>query len=149
MPTFEASVSLACSPERAWEFLCRPANLIGVSPPDLHMELVEGPERLQLGSRITVKGRRWGIPQRITSEVTQFVEMDFLVDEQKEGPFGKFVHLHKIEPEGAGTKMTDRIEYALPGGMLGFFLTERMIASELEEVFAYRTRKIKEILEGP
>jgi ligand-binding SRPBCC domain-containing protein len=149
MPTFEASVSLACTPERAWEFLCRPANLVLVSPPELHPELVKGPERLQLGSRITVQGRRWGISQRVTSEVTQFVEGNFLVDEQKQGPFGKFVHTHKIEPVSGGTKMTDRIDYAAPGGMLGFLLTEKMIAGELEEVFAYRTKKLKEILEGP
>jgi ligand-binding SRPBCC domain-containing protein len=147
MPTFEAVTLVACPPERVWEFLCRPANLIRVSPPELHMQLVEGPERLQLGSRITVQGRRWGIQQRVTSEVTQFVEMDLLIDEQKQGPFGKFVHMHKIEPAAEGTKMTDRIDYAPPGGLLGLAMTAKRIAGDLEWVFAYRTRKIKEILE--
>src|SRR5262245_19310928 len=110
MPTFQAATTLACPPDRAWEFLCRPANLVLVSPPELNMQLIDGPERLQLGSRISVVGQRWGIQQRITSEVTAFQEMDFLIDEQKEGPFGKFSHLHKVEAVPEGTKMTDRID---------------------------------------
>jgi hypothetical protein len=36
----------------------------------LHLKVEEGPEVLQLGSRVTVRGRRWGIPQRVVSEVT-------------------------------------------------------------------------------
>ena len=53
-----------------------------------YVPLVEGPEQLSLGSRITVQGRRWGIPQRIVSEVTAFEPNVRFVDEQRQGPRG-------------------------------------------------------------
>jgi ligand-binding SRPBCC domain-containing protein len=146
MAVFENVTYLARPVEEVFDFLCNPANLIRVTPPELHMRLVDGPPRLELGSRITLQGRRWGIPQRIVSEVTALEPNVLLQDEQREGPFGKWVHTHRLEPAPEGTRMTDRIEFTAPGGLLGLVLTERRIEQDLEQVFAYRAQKFKEIL---
>jgi ligand-binding SRPBCC domain-containing protein len=146
MPRFETVTDLACPIERVWEFLCRPANLVLVSPPELHLRLVEGPEQLSLGARITIAGRRWGIPQRIVSEVVAFEPNVLFVDEQREGPFRKFTHMHRLEPLSGGTRMLDRIDFEAPGGVLGLILTPGRIERELQSVFELRTRKFKELL---
>jgi ligand-binding SRPBCC domain-containing protein len=149
MPVFEHVTELRCPPAKVFEFISRPANLLAVSPPDLHLRLVDGPERLALGARITVRGRRWGVSQSITSEVTALEPGALLKDEQRSGPFGRFVHTHRLEATPEGTRMTDRIEFDPPGGLLGLILTAGRIENELRESFAYRDRKFRELLDEP
>jgi ligand-binding SRPBCC domain-containing protein len=145
MPIFESSVLLPRPVAEVFDFFCCPANLVVVSPPELHLRLVDGPERLELGSRITVQGRRWGLSQRVVSEVTVFEPGVRVVDEQREGPFGRFIHEHRFEPEGTGTRVTDCIDFEPPSGLLGRLLTARTIERDLQKVFAYRQKKLAEL----
>lgn len=149
MPTFNAVTDLACPLERVWAFLCCPANVVEVTPPELHLRLLEGPESLSLGARFVVQVRRFGISQRVVSEVTRFEPGVTFTDEQVRGPFGKFAHTHRIEAYGGGTRMTDQIDYAPPGGVLGLVLTAARIEGDLKWMFEYRTKRMKEILKAP
>jgi ligand-binding SRPBCC domain-containing protein len=146
MPLFEASRNYPRLVQEVFDFFRQPANLVRVSPPELHMRLAEGPQRLQFGSRITLLGRRWGIPQRVVSEVTAF-ELDVLfVDEQREGPFRKWIHTHSFETIPGGTRVVDRIEYEPPGGLLGMMVTAAAVERDLQWVYTFRSEKLKEIL---
>jgi ligand-binding SRPBCC domain-containing protein len=146
MPVFEAELNYSREVQEVFDFFRQPANLVRVSPPELNMRLAEGPERLELGSRITLLGRRWGVPQRVVSEVTAY-ELDVVfVDEQREGPFRKWVHTLRFEAIPGGTRVMDRIEYEPPGGMLGMVVTATAIERDLLWVFAFRSGKLKEIL---
>lgn len=146
MPIFTAATVLSCSPEQAWEFLIRPTNLLRVSPPDLNVTLVDAPEVLQLGSRFTVEVSRWGVSQRIVSEVTAFATGASFTDEQKLGPFKAWSHTHRIEVVPEGTRMSDEITFEPPGGLLGFVMTRRRIEEEMGRTFAYRAEQLKELL---
>jgi ligand-binding SRPBCC domain-containing protein len=148
MPQFEVTTSLRSPIAEVFDFLSRSANLIEVTPPEFNIRLVEGPERLHLGARLVLHVRRWGFTQRLVSEVTAFEPDRLLVDEQREGPVPKWVHTHLLETVPGGTRMTDRIEFEAPGGMLGFLLATESIISELQELFAYRERRFRELLEG-
>lgn len=148
MPVYETATILACSPSKVFDFLARPANLALVTPPDLNMKLVAGPERLALGSTITLQGSKFGISQKITSEVTAFEEGVRFTDRQISGPFGKFEHTHRLEPHDDGTRMIDRIEYESPGGLVGLYLTNNRIRQDLEALTAFRTERFKAILES-
>jgi ligand-binding SRPBCC domain-containing protein len=149
MPVFESETVLACLPETVFDFLARPANLARVSPPELHLRLVEGPERLALGARITVQGSKFGVPQKVVSEVTAFEEGMQFTDTQVQGPFGRFVHTHRVESAEGGTRIFDRIEYEAPGGLLGLLLTNQRIQQDLEALAIYRAKRFKELLEAP
>jgi ligand-binding SRPBCC domain-containing protein len=146
MPFFEATVCLPRPVTEVFDFFIQPANLLRVTPPELHMRLVEGPERLQFGSRITFQGRRWGIPQRIVSEVTVFQPEVVFVDEQRRGPFRKWVHQHRFEALPDGTRLTDQIEFEPPGGVLGLLVTARVLERDLQWIYAYRQEKLVELL---
>ena len=148
MPVFEAETVLACPPAAVFGFLARPANLLLVSPPELHLTLIDGPPRLSRGARITVRGRKFGLPLTATHEVTAFEEGVQFTDAQVQGPFGKFVHTHRVEPAPAGTRLRDRIEYEAPGGLASLFLTNDRIRKDLEALAAYRGKRFKELLEG-
>jgi len=147
MPVFEHVTALACPPARLFDFLVRPANLVQVWPPELHAKVTEAPERFALASRFTVAIRRFGIPQSITSEITAFEEGVSFTDVQVKGPFAKLIHTHRVEPDGAGCKMLDRIEYEAPGGLLGLYLTNDRIREDLESSFRFRDERFRAILE--
>jgi ligand-binding SRPBCC domain-containing protein len=144
---FESTIQLRCSAEALFDFLARPTNLPRVSPPDWQLQLLEGPEICQLGSRLVIRARRSGIPQRIVSEITVFEPHSLLTDEMREGPFRKLVHSRMLRANGDSVSLTDRIEFEPPGGLLGFVLTAQRIEKDLAALHEYRIKRIQELLE--
>jgi hypothetical protein len=72
MPRFECETLLDHPAADIFDFLCRPANWVRVAPPELRLRLLDGPEKVGLGSQVTIKGRRWGVPHRTVIAVTGF-----------------------------------------------------------------------------
>ena len=147
MPVLESSLDLACSPDALFEFFLLPANLLKVSPPDLHVKLVEAPNRLELGSRVTIVGRRWGIAQRMTTEVITLDLARTLTDEQRDGPFRAFRHARTFSPRGTGVTLMERIEFEAPGGLVGLMITAARIQESLMELGAYRFQALQSIFD--
>ena len=48
---------------------------------------------------------------------TAYEKNRLFADEQIEGPFSKWIHRHEFKSVGDATRLTDRIEYRLPGGV--------------------------------
>ena len=136
----------AATPAKAFALFRQPAERLRFAPPDLHLQLVEGPAELRLGSRLTVQGRRWGVTQRMASEITAFEDGALIVEEQRQGPFRSWKHTQRFEPTAeGGVRITDVIEYEPPGGILGRLATAEAIGRELERAFAYRRERLTEI----
>lgn len=146
MTLFESSVTLACSPERAFEFLCRPANLTLISPPKLGLSLVCGPEVVVLGSRIEFKVQAFGIVRKLVHEVTELVSPAHIRETQVEGVFAHWVHDHLFTPTGGGVTVLDRIEFEPPKGVLGLMLNTSRILEHLEEAYDHRHLKLQALL---
>jgi len=147
VPVFESTTTLICPAASVFDFVSRPANLLRVSPPELHVKLSDPPEVLELGAVLVMTARRWGFPQRFITQVVKFEPGRMFVEEQRHGPFKKMVHHHIVESDGAGARMIDRIEYEPPGGPLGLMLSPSRIEKEMAELYAFRIQKFKEILE--
>ena len=148
MPIFEASEFYPHPIDTVFLFLRSPANLVAISPPDFHLRVIEGPELVELGSRVVLQGRRWGISQRVVSLITVFKPPVRFTDSQVEGPFRKWDHTHRFEAVAGATRVSDDIEYEPPGGMLGLVVTAARIESDLGRVFEYRAKKLAELLGG-
>jgi ligand-binding SRPBCC domain-containing protein len=148
MPVFEHSMHFPHSIDIMFDFFCRPATLVTISPPELHMQLVDGPEKIALGSRITLKGRRWGWSQTIVSEITLFEPHARFIDKLIKGPFRKWEHTHGFAAADGGTLVTDCIDYEPPAGLLGLIATARFVQRDLVKIFAYRSRKLDEMMGG-
>ena len=72
------------------------------------------------GEEVTWRAWHFGLPIRMTSRITEFIEPTWFVDEQVRGPFRAFRHEHTFEPDGAdATIMTDRVRFTAPLGVLG------------------------------
>src|SRR5262249_41163054 len=136
-------------PDEVFDFFVRPANLLAASPPELHLRLDEAPERLCLGARVVVRGRRWGVPHRAVTEVTLFEPGVVFVEEQRDGPFRRWVPTPRFEGAGGGGRVPDRIDFEPPGGILGLTVTAGFVPRDLEWAFEYRKKRLSEMLGGP
>ena len=137
MAVFEARVELACSPEAAFEFLARPANLRRISPPQIMLVFDAAPERLSLGARLEFRVQAYGVMRSAIHEVTAWDEPRRFVERQVAGPTGVWEHEHLFEPSPRGVIVIDRIEFAPPSGLLGMIVNERKIRDSLEEGFEH------------
>ncbi len=149
MPVFETSQTFGGGLKDVFDFLTRPASVLLASSPELHLRLEEAPERLCLGARVVVHGRRWGIPHRAVNEVTAFEPGSLFIEEQREGPFRRWVHTHRFEAVDGGVLVSDHIDFDPPGGILGLTLTADRVLRDLEWVFAYRKTRLAELLAAP
>lgn len=126
-------------------FLRRPANLVALAPPDLHLQLIEGPNVLVQGSRVTWKARRWGVSQTIVSEVIALQENAWIEEVQRQGPFPRWQQRLTFEPTNDGTRIQFTIDFEPPGGVLGLLVTESFLRNDLDALFAYRAEKLREM----
>jgi ligand-binding SRPBCC domain-containing protein len=149
VPAFENSIELPCSPAHLFDFLTQPKNLLVVSPPELGIQLVEFPERLLLGSRVTIVGRRWGVSQRMITEVIALDPEQKLTDEQREGPFRNFRHIRSLAEFSGGVRLTERIEFDPPGGLIGMMMTAARIQQGLAELGEFRFGVLRKLFKAP
>lgn len=149
MPVFQVSLTLPLPVAEVFDFFSQPANLLRITPAEMHMRLIEAPTRIQLGSRVTLEARRHGVSQRIVSEVVVFEPHAAFADEQREGPFRKWLHQHRFEAVAGGSRVIDRIDFEPPGGILGLMLNAAAIERDLKWLFDHRSQKLREILGDP
>jgi ligand-binding SRPBCC domain-containing protein len=147
MPRFVTAVDLSVPLNQAFAFFRNPVNLIRVAPPALQLQLESGPAEVQLGSQMTLVGRRWGLRYRSVIEVIAFEPDACFIEEQMEGTFRKWIHAHRFRAFADGaTRVLDEIDYEPPGGMLGLLLTPAAVEHELKEYFHHRNGALAEIL---
>ena len=149
MPCFESVVTFTAPPSSVFALLRQSAVLVQLAPPEMHLQVESGPDELEFGSRLVLRGRRWGVPHHVVSEVTGFEMNELLILEQRQGPFREWTHTQRLEslPEG-GTRLSERIDYEPPGGLLGLTVTAAFLERELSNLFVFRRQKLVELLEG-
>jgi len=146
MPFFEQTLCFPRPIAEIFDFFSRPANWITVAPPELHLRLLQGPDRIHKGATLALKGRRWGLPQRVLTEVTAFEPNLMIREEQRQGPLAKWIHTQHFEERNPGTRLREHVDYEPPGGLLGLTVTAAYLARDLETMFAYRAGKLRELL---
>ena len=100
MPHFTDSVDIQADVGTVFAWFRDPANWLRLAPPELHLEIIAAPPLLELGSRLKLKGRRWGMVQRSTIEITGLEPGKVLIEEQRAGPFRRWKHTHRFETCG-------------------------------------------------
>lgn len=126
----------------------RPGAFERLTPPWERVQVLERSGGIEDGGSITVKrgapfGLRWLVRHR------DYVPGRKFVGEQVEGPFARWVHLHRFEPDGpSACVVTDRIEYTPALGALGAAAATVLVRPRLERVLAYRHEVLRRDLEA-
>ena len=64
------------------------------------------------------------------------------------GPYAHWHHTHEFVPLAGGTLMRDVVRYRLPLGWLGSVAAGWKVEAQVDEIFAYRARRIAERFGG-
>jgi len=83
-----------------------------------------------------------GIKTKWVTEITHVKEGEYFVDEQRFGPYALWHHKHFIKEIDGGVEMEDIIDYKVPMGILGQIVHPILVKPKLEEIFAYRQKKL-------
>jgi ligand-binding SRPBCC domain-containing protein len=146
VPVFEASTEFNCHPSLLFDFLVQPANLTRLSPPEANLRLVEGPDRAQMGSHITVEAKYLGVRQRMTVQIVGLEAERLLADEQVKGPFRRLRQERRLVESSGGVMLSQRVEFEPPGGLLGLVATASRIQEYLADLHEYSIRTLRSIL---
>jgi uncharacterized protein len=121
----------------AWHAL--PDALDRLTPPGEHVEVIEKTGGIEPGARVVLRVGRWPFRRRWVAVHGDREEGRYFSDVQLSGPFAYWKHVHSFEPDGpSACFLEDRVEYALPFGILGDRLAGKYVRKKLSDLFNYR-----------
>ncbi len=136
----ESEITLPFAPESVFGFFADARNLEAITPPTLRFRvLTPDPIRMQSGRLIDYRLQLRGVPMRWQSEISAWEPPFRFVDEQRRGPYKRWVHEHIFERCEEGTRVIDRVRYDLPGGET---LHRLFVGPELKRIFEYRAQRL-------
>jgi len=145
--TLERSQVLPRPPAEVGAFFADPANLERLTPPWLHFRVATPlPLALRRGTLIDYRIRLHGVPLSWRSLISAWDPPRGFIDEQVRGPYSLWIHHHAFEPAPGGTRVTDRVRYAVRGGAL---VRRLLVAPDLERIFDHRAGRAAELLGPP
>jgi len=141
---YESSIWLPRRLDEVFAFFSDASNLEVITPPWLKFSVVTPrPIEMRPGTLIDYRLKLRGLPIRWQSEITAWDPPHSFVDEQRRGPYRRWVHTHTFVPAPDGTLVRDEVEYAVLGGRL---VQKFFVAPDIEKIFAYRSAKLQELL---
>jgi ligand-binding SRPBCC domain-containing protein len=103
---------------------------------------------LELGDRITMEGRHFGIRQRFTARIIEVDRPRRFVDEMVSGAFKRLRHVHEFHPRDGGTLMRDLLEWEAPLGILGRIADFLFLRRHMQRFVRTKQQRLKEMIEG-
>ena len=143
--SLETEVWLPQPLDAVFHFFADARNLATLTTPWLRFSiLTPGPIQMKAGALIDYRLRLWAIPIRWQSEITAWEPPHRFVDEQRRGPYRRWIHEHTFVERDGGTLACDRLQYSVLGGSLADYL---FVARDLKRVFAFRQETLRRIFE--
>jgi hypothetical protein len=126
-------------------FFADARNLEDITPGFLRFRILPPvPRPVRAGSRIDYRLSLFGVPLGWRTLIEDFRPEERFVDLQLRGPYRLWRHTHLFEEVPGGTRVTDRVEYALPLGPLGKLAHALFVRRTLERIFDFRRDRIAE-----
>ncbi|WP_299578454.1 SRPBCC family protein [uncultured Sunxiuqinia sp.] len=138
--TLKAELELPISLDEAWEFFSNPGNLEKITPKSMQFKISSGSYKpMYAGQIITYHVSPFpGFKTNWVTEITQVKTGHFFVDEQRFGPYSMWHHEHFFEAIDGGVRMTDKVSYKLPLGLIGHFAHHLFVRQQLQNIFNHR-----------
>jgi ligand-binding SRPBCC domain-containing protein len=150
MAHLRRSVFIAVPPHAVFDFHADPRNIEKVAGSPARAELLE-PYDLPLREGSIVRLKVWVmgmLPQTVETRIVVCDPPREFTDEQRRGPFRAWLHRHLFRSVDGGTELTDDVEYELPTGLPFRLLGAEAMTAMMENLFAHRQERTKELLEG-
>ncbi len=139
MPTFTHRSRIPAPAEAVFGWHARPGAFERLVPPWQPVELVERSGGIEDGARVVLRLRLGPFSRTWVAEHLDYEAGRQFRDRQVRGPFARWEHTHRVEADGdAACYLEDRIEYALPLGLLGAVCGGALTRRTLDRLFTYR-----------
>lgn len=145
--TLHRTQKLPITLQQAWDFIANPKNLAVITPDSMGFTTLSGDDRPMFAGQIihyTVTPVL-GLKLQWVTEITHVADKSFFVDEQRYGPYKFWHHKHFLREIPGGVEMEDIVHYKLPYGIFGRMAHPFLVKPKLEEIFAYREKKLVEL----
>jgi ligand-binding SRPBCC domain-containing protein len=121
--------------DRVFPFFADATNLQALTPPWLRFS-IRTPDPIQMvaGTRIEYRIHVHGIPMRWESVISAWEPPHHFVDEQRKGPYRRWVHMHRFLEERGGTRLVDEVDFALYVS----WIAAPLVTRDLRQIFTYR-----------
>jgi ligand-binding SRPBCC domain-containing protein len=142
LPEFVRSVLIDAPVDEVFRFHEREDALLLLSPAFPRVRVIgRTGAGIESGARLEL---RIGVVPWVALH-TAYEKNRLFEDQQIRGPFAKWVHRHEFKSAGTGTRLTDRVEFLLPGGSLVNALFGWIVKLGLVNMFSHRHRVTREI----
>jgi ligand-binding SRPBCC domain-containing protein len=145
MPIFVKSVLIDAPVSTVFAFHEREDALTLLSPAFPPVRVIRRTGGIQPGAEVEL---RVG-PFRWVARHTAYEKDRLFVDEQIAGPFSSWIHRHEFAAIAGATRLTDRLEYRVGGGVWVNALFRWAVSLGLSRMFAHRHRVTKQYCEKP
>ena len=148
MLKFEYSSVINSPVQNVWEFHERKDVLELLTPPWQPVKVIRREGGLEIGATSEFLLMLAFIPIPWIARHTEYEQYRLFTDEQVKGPMKSWRHQHIFEDKSGKTKLSDRIDYEIPGGWLSELLLGWWVNSRLKEMFKYRHQITKDYCES-
>jgi ligand-binding SRPBCC domain-containing protein len=133
--------------EQAWAFFATPKNLNEVTPKEMTFEITsELPDEMYEGLIITYRIKPMlNIPMNWCTEITHIKQLQFFVDEQRQGPYKMWHHEHHFKSIREGTLMTDILHYDIGKSIFGAIAGALFVHKKVNEIFKFRAKALDKL----
>jgi ligand-binding SRPBCC domain-containing protein len=146
--TLETQAILPLPRPQVFEFFSDAANLERITPPRLRFRILTPlPIEMGEGTLIDYRLSMRGVPFRWRTRIDVWQPSLRFVDRQLRGPYALWEHEHTFSEVDGGTRVSDRVRWALPLGPVGD-LARGFVRWELDAIFRYREAATRECLSG-
>lgn len=136
----------AQSPAELFPFFADARNLERITPEFLAFRVLKtSTAEVGEGTLIDYRLRLHGIPVGWQSRIDEWQPSRRFVDRQVRGPYRLWHHTHTFEDSRGGTLVRDRVRYAVPLGGLGQLVAGGLVRRDLDAIFDFRYRRLREI----
>ena len=143
----KTSVTVPMVIDKAFSFFADASNLEKITPPELCFHiLTPQPIEVTEGTEIDYRLRLYGVPLNWRSRITNWSPPHRFVDEQIQGPYRLWVHIHRFHEQNGSTTIRDEVWYQLPLWPLGE-LAYPLVAAQLRRIFCFRKQAIEEAIQ--
>jgi ligand-binding SRPBCC domain-containing protein len=141
--TFSSSLVLPRGLDELFPFFAEARNLETLTPSWLSFKvLTPEPIEMRPGTLIDYRLAWHGLPIRWRTVIDAWEPPHRFVDRMLKGPYRLWVHEHTFTAVDGGVRCDDRVEYAVPGGLL---VQRLAVGRDVERIFAYRTERLQQL----
>lgn len=132
--------------EDLFPFFADAYNLELITPDSVEFHVVTPrPIEMRAGALIDYRLRVRGLPVSWRTRIEVWEPPHRFVDVQLKGPYKLWRHEHRFLARDGGTLCLDRVDYEVPGGVLGPVVNRLFVEGDVRTIFRYREAKLEEL----